>query len=253
MGHDVNILGKHRLNTESVEALANDLSIKLRANIVYGYFDEFQWEIYDNSKELRITTGSYDWIVLGSAVSHPGEINIKLCDRYYQQRQIIQEASYENLNIISDDSSLKDMENSDSWFEIECLEEDGNLVQLDYVFKDFFCMYGDPGGRWAGFVHRLGFGTPWPGPQSINSFRRQVKSIANKLGCGAVYYVDDQGPAMDVELNGRWNDVVSELDSISKEKAGMEILSIQEIVSDTDYDGPHNYSDTYYDDFSDLE
>ena len=41
MGHDVNIFGKHRLNTESVEALVKDLSNKLGANIVYGYFEDF--------------------------------------------------------------------------------------------------------------------------------------------------------------------------------------------------------------------
>lgn len=158
------------------------------------------------------------------------------------------------MNIISDnDYAVEDLHTADNWFDIERLKEDDSIVELFYVFKDYFLLYGDPGGRWSGFVHHLGWRAPWSGLNSINYFRKEVKSIANKLGCDSVYYFDDQGPAMDIELIGQWDDVVSKLNNISKERPEMAIISIPELVNDVEYDGPNNYSDTYYDDFSDLE
>lgn len=254
MGHDVNIIGKHRLNTESVEALANDLSDKLGANIVYGYHEVFQWEICDNTKELNLSDGSGDWVELGRVISHPGEMDIQIRDYYYQARLISQAVSSKSLNIISpNDSLIEELNNAENWFDIERLKEDGSRVELSYVFKDLFSMYGDPGGRWSGFVHRLGQREPGPEPHSINCFRNEVKSFADKLGCDSVYYIDDQGPAMEVEYTGLWDDVVSKLKSISDENPEMEIISIPELLLNVDYGGPLNYSDTYYDDFSDLK
>lgn len=165
-----------------------------------------------------------------------------------------QAVSSKSLNIVSNnDYAIEDLNLAQNWFDIEPLKENDSLVELFYVFKDFFKMYGDPGGRWSGFVHRLGWSGPWLGPNSINSFRKEVKSIADKLGCDSVYYIDDQGPAMEIEYIGQWDDVISKLISISKENPEMNIISIPELLSDAGYEGPRNYSDTFYDDFTDLE
>jgi len=41
MGYDINIIARHRLNTENVESLAKDLSEALDINIEYGYHHEY--------------------------------------------------------------------------------------------------------------------------------------------------------------------------------------------------------------------
>ena len=41
MGYDINIIARHRLNTENLESLAKDLSESLDINIEYGYHHDY--------------------------------------------------------------------------------------------------------------------------------------------------------------------------------------------------------------------
>ena len=43
MGHDISQLGKHNLKTDNIEALAFDLSKRLKVNVEFGYQNSFQW------------------------------------------------------------------------------------------------------------------------------------------------------------------------------------------------------------------
>jgi hypothetical protein len=39
MGHDVTVLGQHRINTSTLETTASDLSEAFNATVQYGYMD----------------------------------------------------------------------------------------------------------------------------------------------------------------------------------------------------------------------
>lgn len=42
MGHDVHTIGKHSLNTSSIESLAKDISERLKANVEYVICNNLQ-------------------------------------------------------------------------------------------------------------------------------------------------------------------------------------------------------------------
>ena len=56
MGHDIQAVSGHNLNTSSMESLAKDLSDRLDATIVYGYSDDTFIE--------GISKGDHEFIVL---------------------------------------------------------------------------------------------------------------------------------------------------------------------------------------------
>lgn len=45
MGYDIHITARHRLNTDSLEALAQDLSKALDINIEYGYEHNYDVDV----------------------------------------------------------------------------------------------------------------------------------------------------------------------------------------------------------------
>lgn len=60
MGQDVFAQGNHKLDISSIEALANDVSKRFRANVGYGYYDQYWWDI--NGIEIE---PSYEHIEFG--------------------------------------------------------------------------------------------------------------------------------------------------------------------------------------------
>ena len=53
MGYDIHITARHRLNTDSLEALAQDLSKALDINIEYGY--EHDYDVKCKHREAHNT------------------------------------------------------------------------------------------------------------------------------------------------------------------------------------------------------
>ena len=78
MGRDVHSVGRHNLDTSSLEALAKDLSNRFKANVVYGADDFF---FFDWDGFLRGATGE-DWVF--GRIDYPdAEKTLWLTDQYY--------------------------------------------------------------------------------------------------------------------------------------------------------------------------
>ena len=59
MGHDLHIMGRHSLNTSSIEELAKECSVRFKVNVEYGYRDEFwfDWDGFHREASIRTICG----------------------------------------------------------------------------------------------------------------------------------------------------------------------------------------------------
>ena len=46
MGHDISPIGNHKLNTENIKMLAEDISSRMDINIVYGYYGQEEFSTF---------------------------------------------------------------------------------------------------------------------------------------------------------------------------------------------------------------
>ena len=78
MGYDINIIARHRLNTENLESLAKDLSEALDINIEYGYHHDYVVNI--KKRVIRNAYGCH-WISLSKIIRDPSKDNYRLEDK----------------------------------------------------------------------------------------------------------------------------------------------------------------------------
>ncbi len=82
MGHDIVPIGNHKLNTSSLEKLAEDLSNRININIKYGYWGETEYF------ELLNEKGNDDLIILGEINKHKSFETYILVDEKYMIKKL---------------------------------------------------------------------------------------------------------------------------------------------------------------------
>jgi hypothetical protein len=265
MGYDINIIARHRLNTENVESLAKDLSEALDINIEYGYHHEYVANI---KKRVIKDAYNYHWISLGKIIRGSDKDTYRLEDKRYEQKNI-----YNLLGSSFEGVQFKDVYKG--YFEHLTLYElhQGEKKQGDIFYMNItdevasISMYNEPF-RWHGFY--MNFNEQEANPESwkvLNDYRRIVRKNIKGIGADYVYFHPDQGTPELIcdQLHLSWEKMeeyiltrtyIKESCSITKEKiedCKSEIMDIPSFMSADKKIFSENYEDVFRDDFSDLD
>ena len=265
MGYDINIIARHRLNTENLESLAKDLSEALDINIEYGYHHDYVVNI--KKMVIRNAYGCH-WISLGKIIRDPSKDNYRLEDKRYEQKNI-----YNLLGKSFEKVIFKDV--YQGFFEHLTLYELhlGEDKQGDIFYMDItdevasISMYKEPF-RWYGFY--MNFDEQESNPESwkvLNEYRRIVRKNIRGIGADYVYFHPDQGAPELIgdQLHLSWEKLeeyiltksyVKDCCHITKEKFEdykSEIMDIPSFMLAKKKMFSENYEDVFRDDFSDLD
>lgn len=249
MGHDLRIIGQHNLDTSSQEALAKDLSMRLRVNIEFRYFDEIGCNM---DGTIRKATGKP--VVCGT-VAYPGATKtLTLTDEFHQLRKLVQRHGDDIYDLPYTRKFTDRKRDIEVALQTDCYElyDDPNDICYAKIYTDVFDdWYNWFYSRWWSFCRafteldddgsRLDF---------VTIYRKEVKSFLEKVGGTEAFYFDDQG-----EL-GRftydyypWKTIVSEVETNYKEST----LSISEFMQQENRRPVADYPLAFYDDFKDLK
>jgi hypothetical protein len=247
MGHDVSTIGIHKLNVTSIEALASDLSKRFKANVEYGYNDQFSFD--NDGIEIE---SSYDNIVIGM-IKHP-EANqtLWLCDENYQIQQIIDKCGNNDAELsryIRNDYLKAEFDDAKRGvcFDFRDIKNDISIGTIFYdTFYNFLHFYYP---RWWSFCGTFkNTDNIWPNNfEVVSQYRKEVMDLFFKIGGDKVVHLDDQGETQYLTYGyHNWQDILSELSTSFKDTT----LNISEFMK---HKKPlDDYLLAFYDDFSDL-
>jgi hypothetical protein len=249
MGQAVFALGNHSLDINSIETLAKDISVNFQANVNYGYYHQYYWDIDGNEIEP-----SYKHIQFGY-ISYPdAKETLLLSDEFYQIKQLL--SKHEN-----DILKLPCFKNSKAQEpEIEAAKKGVKYAIRDYsegfeygylynsTFIDFFNEFNL---KWWNFCR--GFmandGSWSVTLKDINDFRNKVKSLFDKIGATEAVYVGDQGKLAFLTYEYLdWNEIIRHIQTTYIDKT----LNISEFMKQKKPLPNDQFPLAFYDDFADL-
>lgn len=211
MGYDINIIGRHRINTESIEHAAKELSDRFDINIEYGYEHE-----YDVSIKKRVISYSSrrnrGWISLGTIIRDSKKGIYRLNDKYHECREIRNKLGG-NLDDVRFDYVYEGYFERGVQYELDYLEESDGIqseISFLYLYKDVIeITFSDDPGRWGGFHQHFTEERQKRSGNSLRMFREIVRKYYKAAGCDYVYYYPDQdAPSMiDDLLDKDWEEI----------------------------------------------
>lgn len=248
MGHDVCHIGKHNLNTNSLEELASDLSNRFQVSVEYGYQD---MDSFDFVKGEFINT--FDFFTLGKVEFPDSDVKLFLQDEFLQKKLIYQQYgedlfSLPNFNQMHVDVSEFREAISNQCFELHDFNNDKSWGS---IFNDSFkCNYYHWGPRWWSFCRVFTIEHHYYSNfDSINEYRTQLLNFFNKVGCQGVIHCDDQGSDQDLSFNiYSWNDLLSEIEN----RFGDKVLNVSQFMNEKKLREINGFPPIFYDDFTDL-
>lgn len=265
MGYDINIISRHRLKTENVESLANDLSEALDANIEYGYYQEYEVDI-----KKRVIRYSDDcrWISFGKITHGPDKDTYRLQDGRYEQKNI-----YKLLGNTFDKVQFKKVDKryfeSLIYYELNIEQENkGDIQHMDITDEIVSIIMCNEPFRWKGFYYNfVGYKPIYDDWEVLNKYRRLVRKTIKSIGGEYVYFHPDQGKTEFIceQLHLSWEKMEEYILSkryiedgcrVTKEKiedCKSEIIDIPAFMLAEKKKFYDSYDDIFRDDFSDLE
>ena len=246
MGHDIHPIGNHQLKTTSPEALAKDLSIRFKANVEYGYYDTFDFDLNGNEREP-----SYDYIVHGK-INHPeAKKTLWLSDEFCQIHKIIKKFGNDAYKLPLFHNNYKRQEIDEALNSI-CFELRDNCNNEDYgiIYNDtFHDFYNNFDLRWWNFCKAFTANDKQL-LDHINLFRLKMMNFFQTIGGNNVVYLDDQGKTQYLtEEYYNWNTILAELNNKFKKNT----LHISDFITQKKVWHPDKYPLAFYDDFADLK
>lgn len=264
MGHDISPIGNHRLNTQDIKTLAEDISSSFDANIKYGFYGQKEhFKLLGENRDDEL-------IVLGKIVKGEKFKTFRLIDQHYQLKQLHQKFG-DNL-----------FYNPEYWLyyngeipkqEIIAEEKEG-LIFPDYqltltsgketgylsIYKELYAfdiLYFD---RWWSFC-RLFIESNFNNFEylaELLTYRKELMKYTLAFGGDKIYYLDDQnndleGVGQGSEYKLGWN----EFEKFVADKTLPLMLNIPQFLTDRNYRDEfldkNKYPLSFIDDFSDLK
>lgn len=249
MGHDVSTIGNHKLDISSIEALAKDISKRLKVNVAYGYYQYFWLDIDGNEIEP-----SYDNIILGRVVYPGSNQTIWISDELYQIRAIIEKHgdSYIELPCFNDKSSLKlEFERAHKGVDYE-IRDIENEIEYGSIFNDTFHGFNSHYcERWWGFCRTFMEADSYlqGNLNEVNKYRKQIMELQIILGGTEVVHLDDQGETQYLtDEDYDWPYILNELNTKFKETT----LHVSDFMKHKRFLPKDIFPLAFYDDFNDL-
>lgn len=217
MGWDIQTIGKHNLDTSSVEAVAKQLSKAWGVNIRYGYFRRFCIE----RTPLKIIEGDWEFICFGEIKCKTSDALYTLTDDNYSIRDILNQINHDltcvNWGRRAKQSFIKNMTSVDFYelniFGMHDYAEkypEMNFVTFSLIFKESILikLFHDPF-RWVGFICNFQEDCIDCDFKSLNEYRWYLMRFFKAVGVSKIYYYPDQGSAENIllELHKSWEDI----------------------------------------------
>ncbi|MDD3877050.1 MAG: hypothetical protein PHT69_10540 [Bacteroidales bacterium] len=273
MGWDIETIGKHNLDTSSVEAVAKQLSKAWGVNIRYGYFRRFCIE----RTPLKIIEGDWNFICLGEIKCKTSDALYTLTDDNYSIRDILNQINHDltcvNWGRRAKQSFIKNMTSVD-FFELNIFGmhdyaekyPEVNFVTFSLIFKEsiLISLYHDPF-RWVGFIYNFQEDCIDCDFKSLNEFRWYLQHFFSAVGVSSIIYFPDQGPAQlildelhrswaEIEeyiMNGRYYDDSCNVEE-RKRRDLRRIIDIPSFIKSKKPEYSEYRSNIFTDDFSDI-
>lgn len=249
MGHDVHTIGRHKLNTSSLKALAKDISKHLCVNVEYGVYDTFCFDWDGFFREP-----SYKYWVFGTINNQEASKTLWLSDEFYSYHIVWSRYGEMALDLpyfTQDDSNeleLKEAVNN-SCFE---LTTKGKDEMYGYFFNDTFNnWYNYFNNRWWCFCRAFMKNNDQEVCFSdVVIFRKETMEFFELIGGSEAFYFDDQGASQYLtEVYYDWNRIVSEVEKNFKDTT----LNISQFMKHKKLLEEDDCPLVFYDDFKDLK
>ncbi len=249
MGSDVHSIGRHNLDTSSLEALAKDISNRFRANVVYGVDDifEFDWDGFPRAS-------CFQYWVFGRVEYPNAEKTLLLTDQYYSYH-IVQsrygDEGYKLPYFVQDDYNKSEFDEALNNVCFELKEEYPEKDDYGTIYNDtFHNWYNYFNSRWYSFCEAFTKEDKNQYlPSYVTEYRREVMSFFKKIGGAETFYFNDQGATQYmVETFYDWQTILKEIETNFKETT----LYISDFMKYKKLLPKHEYPLAFYDDFADL-
>ena len=249
MGRDVHSVGRHNLDTSSLEALAKDLSNRFKANVVFGVDDSFNfdWDGFPRNP-------SYQYWEFGRVEYPDAEKTLWLTDQYYLYH-IVQsrygDEGYKLPSFTEDDFNKSEFDEALYNVCFELHEENPTYDDYGIIYNDTFHNWYNPFiERWWSFCCAFTEEDDKGGLlSSVTNYRCEVMSFFGKIGGAETFYFDDQGSTQYMcETYYDWQNILKEIETNFKDTT----FYISDFMKSKKLLPKHEYPLAFYDDFADL-
>ncbi|MFP4023994.1 MAG: hypothetical protein ACLFVR_05660 [Thiohalospira sp.] len=246
MGHDIVGIGKHNLNTNSLEALALDLSKRFKVNVEYGYQDKDKFN-FKTGEDIS----TYQIIKLGRINYPKAKTTVFLWDEYYQLHQYYHQYDEDVYKLpgIKNNNFLKEM-----------IERSIGKIYYEFfrpVDEYYYCtIYNNTQecltlyfGRWWELCWQFTVENNDKEFKRLNEYRKSLFEFQEIVGGNEVVYLDDQGPTQYLTYGDYlWENILNEL----KTRFNKTTLNVSDFISKEEFTPLKEYPLAFYDDFKDL-
>ncbi len=263
MGRDISPIGNHKLKTESIKELAEDIVSRIDINIEYGYFGRKEhFQLLEENKDDEL-------IIIDKIIKHKDFKTFQLIDESYQLKELH--------NKFGNDLFY----NPDYWtyYEGKLPEESTILEELkELVHPKFSLDLNDENGYQYLTINKEHYGNNIPYYSKwwsfcrffteksykdkeclkyINNFRKSLMYYTFKFGGDKVYYLDDQSNVLEgVGQGSEWEINWNDFEKFVTEKTSHLMLDIPKFMTEKGYRSEFHKLDKYplsfVDDFKDI-
>lgn len=222
MGHDICAIGNHKLNTTSMEGLAQDLSDRIDATVEFGYIEDVYIESEDEYIEKQIVKGKVE--------------------KGGRPKWFLEEVDYLDKIECPDFYS-----NLGCHYHFSCTADKNSF----YIYQHCFFPNIEYDGRWWNFYkHFNGVLKDW---FELDLFRKRIVKAVKKFGGDSAIYIGDE-PLLFLDNDLKLHTTIHEFDSLFREKLGNDYLNISSFLKENNpiAHQPDKKFLVFYDDFLDL-
>jgi hypothetical protein len=268
MGHDLNIICNHNLQTKTSKALALDINMRFNIPVKVYYQNIYDYEDCLNIKysEINCTT------ILELALPNQNSLNKKIF--FPVEKCIINDHSFQDLDafekygkaLLQTDEGKHLYENATiEYGDSPCFEAYLYITAQEEINFDVHhhvatpSLYFNP--RWWSFsriLFKVEFKNSMPEDvedsyQYLMEYRKRAFEFIKCIGGSEAFYVDDQGESyryQDFATHHTWQETKDAIYT----RYGTEVFNISKYIkSGETLKNPEYYPPIFYDDFADLQ
>ncbi|MBN2747243.1 MAG: hypothetical protein JXR34_11005 [Bacteroidales bacterium] len=264
MGHSILPIGNHKLKTERIKDLAEDIISRIDINIEYGYFGKKEnFKLLGKEKED-------EYVIIDKIVKHKDFKTFRLIDESYQLKELYNKFGNEIFY------------NPDYWtcYDSKLPEESIILEkQKELVYPDFTLDYiGENDYQYLTinkehFGNSISYFTRWwvfcqffldkscidiDYNEDLYNFRKSLMYYTYKFGGDKNYYLDDQSTVLEgVGQGSEWEMNWNSFEKFVLEKTSHLLIDIPKFMTDRNYRTEihelNDYPLSFVDDFRDIK
>ena len=263
MGHDISAIGNHKLNTDSIKELAEDITSRIDINIEYGYYGQRQhFKLLGVDKEDS-------FVIIDKIIKHTDFKTFVLVDEAYQIKELHNKFGNNLFN------------NPDYWIYYDgelpdpkiILEERKKVLHPSYVMeledkdgyqyltisKEHYENSIPYYSRWWCFC-RFFIEKSYSNNKFLNdfnNFRKELMHYTFRFGGDTIYYLDDQSDVLEgVGQGSEWDMSWDSFEKFVSNKTSHLMLDIPKFLTDEEYRSEFHKLDEYplsfVDNFADI-